>query len=267
MSTLMDIQQQKLSKILLIGDSCHDVYCFGKCERISPEAPVPVLRIVKEEIRPGMVLNVRKNLSNFFEGTIDTYTNKEKIIKKRYVEENTKQHMLRVDIGEEKKLTPMTIQEASEINYQDYLCVVISDYDKGYITHQVANYISEKTLAAGQPLFVDTKKTNLSCYNGAIIKINEHEFKKIKRFQDFGGDLIVTLGSRGALHKGKNLTYPTEKVEVFDVCGAGDTFFAGLVYSYLLDKNISESIKFANRCASISVKKFGTYAIQKGDVA
>ena len=61
----MDIQQQKLYKILLIGDSCEDIYHFGTCQRISPEAPVPILKKAYEEIRPGMSANVAANLESF----------------------------------------------------------------------------------------------------------------------------------------------------------------------------------------------------------
>ena len=56
----MDDQQQKLSKILVIGDSCLDKYHYGSCERMSPEAPVPILKITRTETRPGMVLNVQQ---------------------------------------------------------------------------------------------------------------------------------------------------------------------------------------------------------------
>ena len=44
-----DTQQQKQYRILLIGESCQDVYVFGEVNRISPEAPVPVLKKIKKE--------------------------------------------------------------------------------------------------------------------------------------------------------------------------------------------------------------------------
>ena len=54
--------------------------------------------------------------------------------------------------------------------------------------------------------------------------------------------------------------YPTELVEVFDVCGAGDTFFSAMACAYLVTKKFDIAIKFANRCANISVQRLGTHA-------
>ena len=61
----MDTLQQPSWKILLIGDHCLDIYHYGVCERLSPEAPVPVLKVVKSEIKQGMSSNVNLNLQAF----------------------------------------------------------------------------------------------------------------------------------------------------------------------------------------------------------
>ncbi len=95
----MDIQQLKSLKILVIGDSCTDVYNYGTCERISPEAPVPVLKTVYTEEKPGMALNVEANLKAFGHET-RILTNKETIVKERFIDQRTMQHLLRVDKGE-----------------------------------------------------------------------------------------------------------------------------------------------------------------------
>ena len=83
--------------------------------------------------------------------------------------------------------------------------------------------------------------------------------KKLKKYE-----LIVTRGSKGAEYK--NVLYETEPVEVYDVCGAGDTFFASLVYRFLMTDDIVDSIKFANKCAKITVTKEGTYAPKLSEV-
>ena len=54
--------QQKQFKILLIGDSCYDDYHYGSINRISPEAPVPVLDMDKVVTKEGMTFNVFKNI-------------------------------------------------------------------------------------------------------------------------------------------------------------------------------------------------------------
>ena len=90
------MQLQKQLKILLIGDSCTDEYVYGTCERLNPEAPVPILRFNRKETTRGMAWNVRENLMSF---GIEVFilTNKESIIKTRYIDEKSNQHILRVD--------------------------------------------------------------------------------------------------------------------------------------------------------------------------
>tara|TARA_B100001123_G_scaffold437566_2_gene570066 strand:- start:12057 stop:12833 length:777 start_codon:yes stop_codon:yes gene_type:complete len=258
----MNTQQQKSSRILLIGDSCTDKYNFGICERMSPEAPVPILKTIRVENRPGMALNVLRHLENFC-FNVDIYTNKENIVKERFVENTFMQHMLRVDHGEEQKVSQMSLRSIDEINISLYSCVVISDYDKGFVSHAVARKITRIANEADIPVFVDSKKSDLSCFHNSFIKINEKESKKLKKLPN-EYELIVTLGKSGAVWNNK--TFPTDDVQVFDVCGAGDSFFAGFINSYMLDRDIEKSIKFANKIAAISVKSFGTYVVNRDDV-
>ena len=76
-------------------------------------------------------------------------------------------------------------------------------------------------------------------------------------------NLIVTCGEKGAMYFSKGSCIPkmydTLPVpeNIKDVCGAGDTFLAGLVVQYIEGKNISSSIEYANKCSRKVVKKFG----------
>ena len=76
----MDIPQQKYYKVVLIGDSCDDVYHYGVCERISPEAPVPILKEATRNTLKGMSGNVRLNLEAF-KMLVLHHTNADKIRK------------------------------------------------------------------------------------------------------------------------------------------------------------------------------------------
>ena len=67
-------------KVLLLGDSCEDEYIYGNCDRISPEAPVPVMRLGRVETKSGMASNVCLNLQAF-SLDITFLTNTEKITK------------------------------------------------------------------------------------------------------------------------------------------------------------------------------------------
>ena len=95
----MGIQQLKQFKILLIGDVCTDVYHFGLCERMSPEAPVPIFIKKYTKTKLGMAGNVYQNVIAL--GTPATLkTNQEVIEKKRFVDEQTNHMFLRVDTGD-----------------------------------------------------------------------------------------------------------------------------------------------------------------------
>lgn len=242
--------QQKPYKILLIGDSCIDEYVYGTCERLNPEAPVPILKFNRKESKSGMAWNVKNNLQAF---GMEVYmlTNKEKIYKTRYVDEKYNHQILRVDV--EGAVSPMNY----EIPKEEYDALVISDYDKGFITKEkLFEIVSNSTT----PVFIDSKKTVLPEKN-CFIKINDNEQKLLKSKNT---NLIVTKGSAGAEYNG--IIYPGEKVSVFDVCGAGDTFLSALVYFYLEYGTIEKAIPFANKAASIAVQNFGTYVLTEEDI-
>ena len=260
----MDIQQLKLLKVLIIGDSCTDVYTYGSCERMSPEAPVPILKMHYWQQKPGMALNVQKNLEGFGHET-KILTNTEDIIKSRYIDLKTKQHLLRVDSGENRKVKSMDKSLIDTIKKSgfEYDCVVVSDYDKGFVCSDNCLEILKSLKRENTVIFVDSKKADLTCFEGCIIKLNEFEFKRIKD-TPANSEMIVTLGPQGA--KWNDQIFPTEKVDVFDVCGAGDTFLAAFVTAYMSTFSFPESIKFANHCASISVKKSGNYVISLEDI-
>ena len=243
------MQPQKQLKILLIGDSCTDEYVYGTCERLNPEAPVPILRFNRKETTRGMAWNVRENLMSF---GIEVFilTNKESIIKTRYIDEKSNQHILRVD--DEGLCDPMEY----ELPEDEYDALVISDYDKGFLTEKK---IQELVDWFDGPVFIDSKKTKLpkkDCY----LKINEIESKLLKGYKN----LIVTKGAGGADYNKVN--YPGEKTKIVDVVGAGDTFLSALVYFYLLCGTIEKAIPYANKASAIAVQNFGTYVLTENDV-
>ena len=240
-------------KVLLIGDSCEDRYFYGEAKRLNPEAPVPILEYRRGVTSKGMVWNVRENLRSF--GVeVYTSTHPEKIIKTRYIDEKSNQQILRSD--EEPDITPLPYEFPDEWK-SAYDALVISDYDKGFITQpklfELSNWFEG-------PVFIDTKKI---CIPGnAFIKVNESEFKKITHF--IPDNMIITKGGEGTEYQGK--LYPAEKVNVFDVVGAGDTFLAALTYGYLKYGTIEKAIPLANKAAAVAVSHRGTYVLTEEDV-
>ena len=227
-------------------DSCTDEYIYGVCERLNPEAPVPILRKTRVDTQRGMAWNVRQNLMSF--GIeVSLITQAEQIIKRRIIDERYNQQLLRVDIEDQAK--PMK----GKLPNDNFDALVISDYDKGFLTTEKIFELVKEGLCS---LTVATTLPK------AFLKINEDEYNKLEN-KDCP-NLIVTKGSKGAVYQGKN--YPGINVGVFDVCGAGDTFLSALVYFYLLYGTIERAIPYANKAAAIAVTHFGTYVLSERDV-
>ena len=160
------MQQQKQFKVLLIGDSCTDEYVYGVCERLNPEAPVPILKKTRVSTQKGMALNVLENLLAF-DMQVSLITQGEPIVKRRFIDERYNQQILRVDIEDE--IQPFR----GNVPDEDFDALVISDYDKGFLTTQ---RIYELVEWFDGPVFIDSKKTNLPV-NHAYIKINDDEYE------------------------------------------------------------------------------------------
>lgn len=238
----------KRPTILLLGDNSLDIYYYGTVDRISPEAPVPVLNYVQKEERYGMGANVWQNLEKL--GCTVIFCTTGRSIKTRFIDMKSKHHLLRLD--EDPARDQVKVPNLHD-GIQPWDAIVISDYDKGSITDDTIDYV--QTYYKKGPIFIDTKKKDLAKYEGMIVKVNQKE--KADSISLPHQHLITTLGEHGASYKDK--LYQSFKTEVCDVCGAGDTFFASLVYNYVLSKNLEDSIVFANAAAAVSVKYVGVY--------
>jgi len=239
-------QESKLFTVVLIGDSCIDEYQYGTVERLSPEAPIPIFCPKDIHYKDGMAANVKSNLKYLGLAVRPYFTDKS--IKVRMIDSRSKQHILRVD--HDKVCAPVKFED---IDFSGIDALVISDYNKGTVTYELIEQIQE---SVNVPIFVDTKKTDLRRFNKCFIKINELEYKN--RSSD-ANNMIVTHGSSHVQYGSKKYLVPA--VPVFDVCGAGDTFLAALVYQYLNSgKSIESAIEFAIKAAAVTVQHMGVYA-------
>jgi len=250
-------------KVLVIGDSCEDVFRYGTCDRLSPEAPVPVMKPTRTIGNGGMAINVMENLKAL--GIeVDIITNDIRPVKTRYVDEVSNQMLLRVD--EKDEIKPLIASELEAIDFSKYDVVVISDYNKGYLSEGDILYITNNH----HLVFMDTKKKfGLWAFGAKFIKINQKEFNENLQFfvenerirRTRASNLIVTEGKNGAyLNLGEK--FPIEdQHEVRDLSGAGDTFLAGLVADYVKNNDIRSAIRFANRCAAWVVSQKGVAVI------
>jgi D-beta-D-heptose 7-phosphate kinase/D-beta-D-heptose 1-phosphate adenosyltransferase len=250
----MTTQVQRKFKVLLIGDHCLDTYQFGNVDRISPEAPVPVFQYESSRTIPGMAGNVKLNLEAL--GCDVIYMHGEGVgTKTRLIDQRSRQHLIRIDedvVSHPLKFKdiPYNLKEVWESSNLD--AIIISDYNKGYVSYELIEQLIKEFPG---PVFVDTKKTDLKRLEGAYIKINELEYSRLTS-QCSG--IIVTMGANGARYN--DVTVPAERVEVSDVCGAGDTFLAALTYRYIAHKEIIDAMEFAILASGITVQKLGNYA-------
>jgi len=242
-------------KILVIGDSCKDIFRYGKVNRLAPEAPVPIIIPEREISNLGMAGNVVTNLKALG-AEVEFITNKSEIRKIRYVCSKYNHLLLRVDENDTcEKIDTAILQPKT------YAAVIISDYCKGFLNEEDIEIISK---SFDCPIFLDTKKIlGEWAHNIDFIKINYHEYERNKEVLEHNSILqnktIVTRGKYGCDYQGKN--YPTIDVPVKDVSGAGDTFLSGLVVEYIRSKSIDLSINFAQKCTTVVIQKSGVSTI------
>ena len=248
-------------KILVIGDSCTDIFTYGSNLRLAPEGPVPVFVPVKKSINGGMAQNVKANIE-----AIGAYsfliTQEEKITKTRFVDDRTNYLMLRVDTNDTASKISKSILEKIRNNFFEntyYDAIVISDYCKGFISEEDIQEIS----LHNKNIFLDTKKIlGHWCKNVSYIKINHVEYERTLHTigkLNIIDKLIITRSQEGCEFQSK--IYPVKKVEIKDVSGAGDTFMSGLVCEYVNTKDITKAIKYAQECATIVLQKKGVCTI------
>ena len=283
-------------KVLLIGDFMIDYYIIGTSNRMSPEAPVPVVIPEKEYSIPGGAGNVAMNLCLMGadvtcvgcigndswgkkllsilknEGinieAINIIDNHPTTLKQRIYSDG--KQVARLDT---EKIIDWQPDSEMKHNYSNYDIIILSDYNKGVLNHP---WFSMNNL---DNVIVDPKKDAFSHYSQAnIITPNLNELQQAsqikindnkslvnacnKLIQEFNFNYIIAKkGDRGITIVGKeNFVKHIEAhpVENPDVTGAGDTVVAALSIAYAKTKDIELSAKFANVAAAIVVGKSGT---------
>lgn len=195
-------------KVMVIGDVMVDSYLWGKVNRISPEAPVPIVNVVKREKRLGGAANVALNLmalgaspvlvsvigqdsdgddfmnllkdQNFSTEGIHCSENRPTTIKHRVL--GGTQHLLRVD-AENTELLDQKENEALkrkiEMLIGDCDALIFEDYDKGVISEDLIDFVVNKCKEKNIPVAVDPKKRNFLAYKQAdLFKPNLKELRE-----------------------------------------------------------------------------------------
>tara|TARA_R100000734_G_C3315078_1_gene106878 strand:+ start:1101 stop:1838 length:738 start_codon:yes stop_codon:yes gene_type:complete len=239
-------------KVVVIGETCIDKFIYCKINRLSPEAPVPILQPMYTKQNAGMSGNTVANIKALEPTSkILHFSNLSQVTKTRYVEKKTNHMFLRVDEGDD-KIESFVWSENYEHFIQDADLVVVSDYNKGYLSDYALQIIAYKSKLS----ILDSKRklTNDIIKDFTFVKLNEGEWMNNKQLDD--EKVIITLGSKGSMYQGK--IYPSpQPQETIDVSGAGDTFTAAFALSYATAKSVPNAIKFANKVSAGVVSKRG----------
>ena len=202
------------ARVLVVGDVMLDRYWFGEVSRISPEAPVPIVKIQRTEERPGGAANVARNAASVgaqtvllsvvgdddagrriaqlaHEASINAHLHQDPAIsttvKLRVV--GRQQQLLRIDF----ETAPSREVLADKLaDYEKLLdgcdAVILSDYGKGGLTH--ISKMIEMGRASGKPVLVDPKGSDYSRYAGAtILTPNRSELQEVVGKWDSEADL------------------------------------------------------------------------------
>ncbi len=201
-------EQFSRMRVLVIGDAMLDTYLWGKVERLSPEAPVPIVSVTKRENRLGGAANVSRNIQSLGAtpilfsviGDDDNGKEFESLLVKRdlsnkgiFVDSSRNttvknriissgKQIVRVDEEStsfissemEQKLTAAILKEIEEEKVD---VIVFVDYDKGIITPALFDAVNEAAIKKNIPTAVDPKKRNFWHYkNVTLFKPNFKEF-------------------------------------------------------------------------------------------
>lgn len=277
-----------------------DKWIIGSANRISPEAPVPVLLEEEQEIKLGGAANLAVNIASL-NGDIGVYgsiasdkeghsivklfeaynkikfhisfDSKATTVKTRLVGQRG-QHILRWDRDYNYEGNEAFDRLYNDIDSNDIVC--ISDYAKGAIRH----YTIPKLLEKNCKVLVDPKQSPEFYRNAFLVKPNMQEyeswfgkFKKetaLLKLKEYGWThLVITDGANGIHLISSDLRYKhfAEPVqEVADVTGAGDTVLAVIAYHLESNKDIVSAVSSACYAASRAVEHRGVHIVTKQDI-
>lgn len=205
---MLDFNAIHQQKIIVVGDIMLDAYLFGSVDRISPEAPVPVVNHKHEEYRLGGAANVALNIASmgaipvtigvtgndadavkmhmvFEKRNISTAflvkeTDRPTTVKTRIIGNN--HQLLRVDKESTHTITPETKKQVLENVMKalpDAKALILEDYDKGLLDEVLITQIVDACNTARVPVVVDPKKRNFLSYkNVTLFKPNLKEIKE-----------------------------------------------------------------------------------------
>ena len=292
-------------RIALVGDLMLDEYVWGDVKRISPEAPIPVLRVGRREIRPGGAGSVAVNLARLEADThVFSVTGDDRAgdrvlsvledggcdisgvirdpgrpttLKARhmgYVQHSHRavQQMLRVD---EEELSPVTSELTDELlekifsGDEAWDAILVSDYGKGLLTERLMEGIRERGGAV--PVLVDPARiSDYSSYRGvSLICPNRFEAELASDIpcQEIEGCQSAAAQLLEEFDLGSVVvTMDRHRVVQLFTTGAGDMVLAILGISAAAGNSAESGVQLANVAAGLVVRQFGVVAVSREEL-
>jgi D-beta-D-heptose 7-phosphate kinase/D-beta-D-heptose 1-phosphate adenosyltransferase len=284
----------KSIKVLVIGDLMIDNYIMGSSSRLSPEAPVPVIRPSSNYSIAGGAANVAMNMSSLgaqvsCAGVIgdDSWGKKllsilnKKGIDSRYIDKirNFKTTVKQRIYSNDKQIARIDNEQILEQKcsfmdqkFNNYDVIILSDYDKGVLT---TNWFQRPASAT---VYLDPKRSFINFNQCDIITPNLNELKQLSGNNIISEEdinesckiilkkynlkyIIAKKGDKGITIIGNNDYVKPKFVETPDVTGAGDTVISSISLAFAVTNDIEKSAEFAINASALAVSKPGTATV------
>lgn len=293
--------------IIIVGDVMIDINYLAEVKRFAPEADVPIYNILDVNYILGGSSNVAKNLKNLETNVEilsvigdDIYGNKirelfdsNQITHKLIIDKERKTTQKNRIFVNDKLCVRYDIESTNDISYDiekeiiNYIitknnidAIIISDYDKGIVTENLAQIIITYSNTKNIPTFVDPKLKNFMKYKGCFLfKPNQNEAETISGEKNIDkilqfiknkiecNNILLTRGKEGmVLNNIFNKIHHNNIINLNDVTGAGDIVLCVLVFVFLKEKNLLKACKISNYVGGKSVSVIGNYNVTLNDI-
>jgi len=300
----------RASHVVILGDMMLDHHRYVSVQRIANEAPIPIFHLLSETYSLGGSGNVVKNMKALGCTHIDVFgivgddtegdkiktllntLNVQSFLQTRHIQTTCKERtfcenkiIFRCDKEEQSFIDIDVVLLEFELQIRNDTIVVLSDYNKGFLSSPLCESIIRISKKYHIPVYVDPK-CDIQKYKGCtLIKPNLNEARLLLHCSKHIPILtihqrlheetecvysVVTMSEKGiTLYDGITLYHeqPTIQHQLIDVTGAGDIVCSILAtYLGVSSPNIQEILRLATRIATRSVESPGTYTIQPRDI-
>jgi bifunctional ADP-heptose synthase (sugar kinase/adenylyltransferase) len=250
-------------KAFVVGDAIRDDYVFGRIDRLSPEAPVPVFIAERTESRRGGADHVCAQLEQLGLQTI-TFLTPTPSVKTRYLVQH--HQVFRIDRDSSMAAATPDRHTALGLLDQGIDVVVMSDYAKGWLTAELAGCLIAAAAELNIPVVVDPKLVNWARYQGAMLFCPNH-LEWERHSADFAPPFVwVKRGAEGieVREHGRVVgAVAATARSVIDVTGAGDIVTACAAAGAAVGAGSMMAARLACLAAGHAVSEVGTSVCSK----